>query len=301
MSNTLADNSNRFKIIALMLLGLTALLVLALTLVPETPEQPADTQVTQQPKPAKETTEIGNSVNGDDDDTDINDRSGTLKVTFRLRGDLPATTPRRIDNVVIPDESLVVDEQNKGIANVFLYVYTGRGSGTKLELVPPRRATLDLTCENQRFEPHAMFLRVGDTLRLVNKDKVGHNINFGFFANENRNLVIAPGQKPEIALLHPEPVLTKTTCNIHPWMSANLLVLEHPYAGISDHNGVVTIEGLPTGRKITFRAAHERGTFNKEIYVNGKQDQWKSNKFEVEIHQGLNDMGIIEIPATQFD
>ena len=199
----------------------------------------------------------------------------------------------------LKDESLVVNKDNKGISNIFVFVYTGRG-GTKLAKVPPQNKMHELANKDCRFEPHAMVLQAGDTLKVTNPDDVGHNANLQFFNNKAENFVIPAKQHKEVVLTQAEPAVTEVACNIHPWMKAQVLVLDHPFAAITDKDGVVVIKGLPAGEKIVFRATHELGTFKNEIYVDGKKDKWKSNKFEVKIKEGMNDMGVVEVPAKEF-
>ena len=64
--------------------------------------------------------------------------------------------------------------------------------------------------------------------------------------------------------------------------------------------GEVIIKGLPAGKKITFRAYHERGTFKNQVYVDGKKEKWSKNNFEIKIKEGMNDMGVVEVPVGEF-
>jgi hypothetical protein len=66
---------------------------------------------------------------------------------------------------------------------------------------------------------------------------------------------------------------------------------------VSDENGELTIEDLPVGQELTFRAYHEAGLLN-ELVINGKKESWKRSRFQVEINAGMNDMGTVEIPAV---
>ena len=50
-------------------------------------------------------------------------------------------------------------------------------------------------------------------------------------------------------------------CAIHPWMRFWTLVVDHPYAAVTDANGNFTIPDLPAG-KHTFKIWHERGSSN---------------------------------------
>lgn len=234
------------------------------------------------------------------------EETGTLKVTFKFKGTPPA--PGTLDpnkdkefcgKHEIPDETLIVHPENNGIQNVMVYVYTGR-RGTELppmEMEPQTHVLANQAC---RFEPHVLIARAGDTIRVTNPDTVGHNANFAFFNNKAQNLTVPAGGEVQVVVGESEPAAIPVACNIHEWMLAHLLVLDHPFASISDENGVLTIEGLPVGKEIVFRAGHERASF-KEITLNGEEEGWRSNKFTVEIEPGVNDLGIVEIDADAID
>ena len=233
--------------------------------------------------------------------------TGDLKITFKLKGDAP-----KLDNVKvttdkqfcgkkdIADERLIVNPENKGIKNVVVYIYTG-SRGTKLPKQKPRERKLALDNKACIFEPHVLLTQVGDTIKVNNPDDVGHNTNLAFFNNEAQNFTIPAKQSKEVLLKEPEPAVIPVACNIHPWMVAHVLVVDHPFAGISDENGVLEIKGIPAGEEIVFRAWHEVGTFKSEIYIGGEKEKWKSNKFEVEIKPGMNDLGTVEVPIDEFD
>jgi hypothetical protein len=92
----------------------------------------------------------------------------------------------------------------------------------------------------------------------------------------------------------PMPVM----CNIHPWMKGWIVVLDHPFAALSDENGDLTIKGLPAGEELVFRVWVEasEGSLG-ELTIDGDAvDLGRRNTFEWEIKPGLNDLGTIVIP-----
>ncbi|MGB7345381.1 MAG: methylamine utilization protein, partial [Pirellulaceae bacterium] len=228
------------------------------------------------------------------------DETGDLKITFKLRGQAPKPKPIALNgpfcgNFKHMEESLVVDPATKGIKDVVVYVYTGR-RGTELKEQEPRKKTVTLENKNCRFEPHVVLLQTQDTLKVTNPDPVGHNVNLPFFAGAPVNVQIPPGQSRDFLLGVPQPAVIPAVCNSHPWMTAHVLVVDHPFFGKSDKDGVLEIKGLPAGEEIVFRAWHEQLTFKNQIFIDGKEDQWKSNKFEVKIKPGANDLGVVEVP-----
>ena len=139
-----------------------------------------------------------------------------------------------------------------------------------------------------------MIAQTGDTLKVTNPDDVGHNANLSFFNNKQQNLMIPATQEKDVALEKSEPAPIPVDCNIHPWMKAYVVVLDHPFAAVSDENGEMTIKGLPAGEELVFRAYHESGSI-KEVVIGGKKDEWKRSKFEMEIEPGMNDMGTVVV------
>ena len=226
--------------------------------------------------------------------------TGDLKIRFELDGDLPEQKEIDVNKDVqfcgkhkLMDETLVVNPKNKGIKNVVVYVYTGRG-GSKLDDVEPAGNTHELVNQDCRFEPHIVIAQTGDTLKVTNPDDVGHNANLSFFNNKQQNLMIPATQEKDVALEKSEPAPIPVDCNIHPWMKAYVVVLDHPFAAVSDENGEMTIKGLPAGEELVFRAYHESGSI-KEVVIGGKKDEWKRSKFEMEIEPGMNDMGTVVV------
>lgn len=234
--------------------------------------------------------------------------TGTLKLRFVYEGVAPTPEPIQpaagaafCGGVPLVDESLLVDPETNGIRNLIFYVYTGRGGSVVPESEPPKK-TRELANRNCRFEPHVLLARAGDTLNVTNRDLVGHNTNFNFFANAAANFVIPPGGAVQVAIPEAEPAPIPVECNIHPWMKAYVVVLDHPYAAVSDESGALTIEGLPAGKPLAFRFHHE--AFSGSLEEIRIKDQWwplDRNRLEIMIHPGLNDLGDVMIPPNAFE
>jgi len=63
-----------------------------------------------------------------------------------------------------------------------------------------------------------------------------------------KNESINPGSKMELTALDPSPSPYSVGCSIHPWMNANLWVLDNPYFAVTDENGNFKIEHAPVGK-----------------------------------------------------
>jgi plastocyanin len=237
--------------------------------------------------------------------TAVGEETATLRVTFKYKGTPPKFDPIQptVDQAfcgmkTIPDETLVVNPENMGLKNVVVWVKTGR-SGTDLPEMELEPKTHELANKDCRFQPHVIVAKVGDTVKVTNPDKVGHNANFQGF-NLSQNVTVPAGGEVDVQLKDTEPSVIPVACNIHPWMKAQLLVVDHPFAATSDENGVLEIKGLPVGMEVTFQANHETGSF-RDIIVNGEEDSWRRSRFEMELEPGVNDLGVVELPASAFD
>jgi plastocyanin len=235
---------------------------------------------------------------------------GDLKVQVVLGGDVPELKPIEptadkgyCGTSPIPNEALVVDGESKGIGNFMIYLYLGRGA--KAPPIHPDLAKVDETpveLANQScyFQPHTLFLQVGQTLKVSNPDDVGHNANLQFVKNKAQNFQIPSKGEEMVKIEKAEPAPIEVACNAHPWMKARMLVLDHPYGGISSADGTITIAKLPVG-KHKFRIYHE--SFDgavKEIVLGGNKVAPEKNQIEVEIKAGENDLGKLEIGVKSF-
>lgn len=233
-------------------------------------------------------------------------QTGTLRMKFVYEGD--AISPDAIDvnkdvefcgKHGLMNEKVLINPENKGIKNVVLYVYTGRG-GSKLPEIEPRNETLTLANKNCRFDPHIVIAQTGDTLKVTNPDPVGHNANLNFFRNTAQNFTIPANQEKSVELTEPEPAPIPVDCNIHPWMRAYVVVLEHPFAAASDENGMLEIEGLPAGQELNFRVYHEglaQGESFEDVKIDGEAQGWRRNRFDWTVQEGENDVVEVVVPA----
>jgi hypothetical protein len=97
----------------------------------------------------------------------------------------------------------------------------------------------------------------GQELQVKNSDPFLHNVHSLAQTNPAFNFGqpnVDPGKKVE-------PPKTaeniKVKCDVHPWMNAYIIVLEHPFFGVSKEDGTFTIKGNPPDGDYTLAAWHE--------------------------------------------
>lgn len=192
------------------------------------------------------------------------------------------------------DQSLVVSKDLE-LANVFIYVRT-----KDVKYDPSLEKNLQpLTLDNKDcvFVPHAAILWTKQKLILKNSDNVGHNTNYTSNA-QGFNVLIAPNESVEKSLTVSENLAKGVSCNIHPWMQAQLLVRDNPYFAVTAADGTFEIKNLPKGTNLEYQLWHEKTGYLGEIKV-GETSVPKTGKFSLSLDAD-KDLGTITVPVAKF-
>ena len=212
---------------------------------------------------------------GGDAEVDLSVEPGNLVGQIRFDGSFTRLPPKEraasIKNAVcakngdIPDESLIVNPDNGGVKNVFVYM---RKRPAWLDGKSEWDSSQEPALIDQEFcvfKPHALVARPGK-LRMKNSDAVPHNV-VDSLPGSNFNPTLGANGSGEATLASAELQPYPCTCAIHGWMTFYLLVVDHPYAAVTDENGNFEIRNLPAGTH-TFRIWHERGgTLDRKFTV----------------------------------
>lgn len=99
------------------------------------------------------------------------------------------------------------------------------------------------------FVPHIVAVEQGTTVDFLNSDSVAHNvfwISVGGNKKLGHNLGTWPkGQKQ--AFKFDNPGVVPLLCNVHPEMSAYIIVSPTPYFATTDKSGEYKVENVPDG------------------------------------------------------
>jgi hypothetical protein len=181
--------------------------------------------------------------------------AGTISGVISLAGDLPATALAvdmsaapdcaAMHDVAIPAGSLSVSG-NRGVANAFIYLSEGVDGS---EHAPPQEPAV-LDQKGCIYSPHVLGMMAGQPLRLLNSDGVMHNVNVQSTTNKGFNRVMPAARTkmtvPGRVFPHVE-VMIPLRCDVHPWMSSYLGVLDHPFFAVSSETGSFEISSVPAG------------------------------------------------------
>jgi len=152
---------------------------------------------------------------------------------------------------------------NGALQNVFVYIKDGLDG--KTFPVPAEPVELDQTA--CMYEPHVAGIMVGQELIVKNGDETLHNVHA--VAENSRQFNNAMPIKDMVIkkkFTAPE-VMVRFKCDVHPWMSAYLGVLDHPFYAVSGADGTFEIKNVPAGT-YTIEAWHEgAGTRTQQVTV----------------------------------
>lgn len=186
---------------------------------------------------------------------------GAVHGEIRITGDVPDRFPigarknkECTHHADVEHLSEVIVAADGKLRDVYVYVK----SGFDKSAVPP--APEEAHVVDQRgciYTPHVSAMRAGQELRIRNSDPTNHNVNLKAKRNGvTGNVNMGPGQEPLSYELEREDKV-QLKCDIHPWMSAQVHVSEHPWFDVSAADGTFALPALPPGEYVV-EAVHAK-------------------------------------------
>ncbi len=209
--------------------------------------------------------------------TQAADEGATLTGRVKMKGEIPKR--RKIQTNADPkcaamhpgdlmSDDYVIDPAGN-VQYAIIYVKEGLGD----QKFTPPKSSVYVEQKGCRFEPHALGVMVGQELTFRNMDPelmhIVHvtpksNKEFGF------SQVKRGEERPKIFTAK-ETI--RLFCDVHPWMEAWIMVLDHPLHATSGADGKFKLKGLPPG-KYTIEAWHEKfKPVTQEIEVKAKESK----------------------------
>ena len=118
----------------------------------------------------------------------------------------------------------------------------GAASSSPASRPAPRYQLLQ---KNKRFSPHILVVPLGAVVEFPNQDPFFHNV-FSMFEGKRFDLGLYEAGTTRTVTFN-KPGVSYIFCNIHPEMSAVVIVTSTPYYGISNAEGEIAINGVPAG------------------------------------------------------
>jgi uncharacterized membrane protein/plastocyanin len=174
---------------------------------------------------------------------------GTIKATVHLEGTPPPAKDINIalcsteggGGTVKADTVLVKDGK---LQNAFVWIKKGL-EAYKSPPAPSEPVVLDQkTC---MYRPHVVGARVGQSVVILNSDPVAHNVHAVASANAEFNDTMPTKDLRITKVFEKQEVMVRAKCDIHPWMSAFVGIVDHPFYAVSSDAGEVTLASVPEG------------------------------------------------------
>jgi plastocyanin len=124
-------------------------------------------------------------------------------------------------------------------------------------VLPAASRHAEMLQKNKTFSPHVLAITVGTTVDFPNRDFIFHNA-FSNYNGETFDIGLYPPRTTKSTVFSRAGVV-RVFCNIHPTMSAVIVVLKSPYFAVSDHSGAFQIPNVPPS-SYRLRVFHERAT-----------------------------------------
>jgi plastocyanin len=121
--------------------------------------------------------------------------------------------------------------------------------------VTPEPTTATMTMRDKQFEPQVVVVPVGGTVAFPNLDPILHN---AFSLSGKNRFDLHLYKRPESrSHTFEHPGLVRVYCNIHPQMSAFIVVRDNPFWAQTSRDGRFSIPDVPAGRWVV-KAWHPR-------------------------------------------
>jgi plastocyanin len=149
------------------------------------------------------------------------------------------------------EEELVVGADN-AVANVLVHI---KKAPEGKHAAPTDKKEIDQSgCV---YKPHVVVVHVGQTLTIKNSDDTSHNIHGTPKLNPEFNEGQGSAGMTSDKTFSQKEIGIKIKCDVHPWMSARLHVMDHPFWALTGTDGKFEIKGLPKGT-YTVEVWHEK-------------------------------------------
>jgi hypothetical protein len=175
---------------------------------------------------------------------------GTISGTVRWSGPLPneLNFPVTKDPLICDPESrkmisldrLIVGPK-QGVANTIVYL-KNISTGKTMDLPQQRRHLDQVNC---RYIPHILLVPLNGVLEMESSDATLHTIHMEGAATFN---LAFPFTHRITTRVMSTPGLVDLRCNGgHIWMSAEMMVVQHPYYAVTDESGEFELRDVPAG------------------------------------------------------
>lgn len=178
----------------------------------------------------------------------------------RLRMDADPVCAGAHDGPVLAEE--VVVGEGGGLQNVFVFVKEGLSG----DFPAPSDAVV-LDQNGCQYKPHVIGVQVGQPLQILNSDKTLHNVHGMPKTNPGFNFAMPKFVKKKDHQFDSVETMVAVKCDVHPWMSSYIGVVDNPFFAVTGPDGTFEIDGLPPGDYTLVAWQEKYGTQEAKVNV----------------------------------
>jgi hypothetical protein len=193
-----------------------------------------------------------------------------------------ATVGGRVEIVSSQDPAV---RKNADYSGVVVWLDPMPGAPPSVRLPNPGKA--EMLQKGKHFLPHLLAISLGTVVNFPNYDPIFHNA-FSNFDGEIFDVGLYPPGTTRAIEFKREGIV-RVFCNIHPAMSAVIVVLKSPYFATSARNGEFSIANVAPG-SYRLRVFHERAT----------QQTLDALTRTVEVGRGNTDISKIDVSESGY-
>ncbi|MFQ5708163.1 MAG: carboxypeptidase regulatory-like domain-containing protein [bacterium] len=158
-----------------------------------------------------------------------------------------------------------VEVQGDGLKNAVVKLV-----GVKNATAEPTFPEAVLIQKGCSYHPHVLLMAPGQ-LTITNSDGILHNVHLYPKVNQPQNKAM-PRFLRKIKITIDKPDIISVRCDVHGWMSAVIVVAEHPFYALTDSLGNFRIENVPAG-EYTVEVWHETlGELSGTVKVQSRRE-----------------------------
>lgn len=193
--------------------------------------------------------------------------AGSIEGTVSFSGTAPK--PQKLNRKSDPvcakkdfnDESVLLSSNGKALQNVLVRV--------KDAPAPAKMPTEDVKIDQKdcMYRPRVQGAVAGQKIKVQNDDPTLHNVHTYEGTKTLFNQAQPPSSAPIEKPLPKADDVVKVKCDVHPWMSAFVVLNKNPYFAVTKDDGSFQIKDVPPGT-YTVEAWHEKlGTKTQKVTV----------------------------------
>ncbi|GAC1393336.1 MAG: hypothetical protein NVSMB47_00460 [Polyangiales bacterium] len=180
--------------------------------------------------------------------------AGSITGVVTLSGTPPPRKPLTIPGSCARKEPAFEDSvvaRDGKLANVFVRIAEGLETWSD----PPPETPVVIDQRGCTYAPRVLGVQVGQPLTFVNDDPVMHNVHA--LGDDNGFNAGMPGKDQRITRkFDAAEVMVHVKCDVHPWMTAYIGVVPHPYFATTGESGAYSLGSVPPGEYV-LEAWHE--------------------------------------------